>query len=205
MRAVVLEAAYGIENLKLVERPDPTPGAGEIVVDIKAATLNYRDLATVTAATGRTPFVPCSDGGGIVSAIGEGVSRVKVGDKVSPLFFQDWFAGEPTPQRLGSALGGVLDGVLQEKVLLKENGVTAIPAGYSYEEAAALPCAALTAWRGLVVLGQVRSGDVVVVQVLAAFRSLRCNLPKPPGPRSSSPRRRTRSWNAQRLWGPTTS
>jgi NADPH:quinone reductase-like Zn-dependent oxidoreductase len=164
MRAVVLESAYGIDNLKVIEKPDPTPGPGQIVVDIKAATLNYRDLATVTAPSGRTPFVPCSDGGGVVSAIGEGVTRVKVGDHVAPLFFQGWFSGDPTPQGLGGALGGTLDGVLQEKVVLSEQGVTPVPAGYTDEEAATLPCAALTAWRGLVIQGQVKPGDVVVVQ-----------------------------------------
>ena len=164
MRAVVLESAYGLDNLRVVEKPDPVPGAGQIVVDIKAATLNYRDLATVTAPSGRTPFVPCSDGAGLVSAVGAGVTRVKVGDHVAPLFFQGWFAGDPTPERLGGALGGTLDGVLQEKVLLSEEGVTPVPSGYSDEEAATLPCAALTAWRGLVVQGQVKSGDVVVVQ-----------------------------------------
>lgn len=164
MRAVVLESAYGIENLKVIEKPDPTPGPGQIVVDIKAATLNYRDLATVTAPSGRTPFVPCSDGAGVVTAIGDGVTRVKVGDHVAPLFFQGWFAGEPTPQGLGGALGGTLDGVLQQKVLLSEQGVTPVPKGWSDEEAATLPCAALTAWRGLVVMGQVKPGDTVVVQ-----------------------------------------
>jgi NADPH:quinone reductase-like Zn-dependent oxidoreductase len=164
MRAVVLETAYGLDNLRVVEKPDPTPGPGQIVVDISAATLNYRDLATVTAPSGRTPFVPCSDGAGVVSQVGDGVTRVKVGDHVAPLFFQRWFAGDPTPEGLGGALGGTLDGVLQEKVLLSEQGVTPVPAGYSDEEAATLPCAALTAWRGLVVQGQVKPGDVVVVQ-----------------------------------------
>jgi NADPH:quinone reductase-like Zn-dependent oxidoreductase len=164
MRAVVLEAAYGIDNLRVIEKPDPTPGRGQIIVDITAATLNYRDLATVTAPSGRTPFVPCSDGAGVVSAIGEAVTRVKVGDHVAPLFFQGWLAGDPTPQGLGGALGGTLDGVLQQRVLLSEQGVTPVPAGYTDEEAATLPCAALTAWRGLVVEGRVKSGDVVVVQ-----------------------------------------
>jgi NADPH:quinone reductase-like Zn-dependent oxidoreductase len=164
MRAVVLESAYGIDNLRVIEKPDPTPGPGQIVVDISAATLNYRDLATVTAPSGRTPFIPCSDGAGVVSAIGEGVTRVKVGDHVAPLFFQGWLAGEPTPEGLRGALGGTLDGVLQEKVLLSEQGVTRVPAGYTDEEAATLPCAGLTAWRGLVVQGKVKSGDVVVAQ-----------------------------------------
>jgi NADPH:quinone reductase-like Zn-dependent oxidoreductase len=164
MRAVALETAYGLDNLQLVERPEPTPGPGQIVVDIAAATLNYRDLATVTAPRGRTPFIPCSDGAGVVSAIGDGVSRVQVGDHVAALFFQNWFAGDPTPQKLGSALGGSLDGVLQQKVLLSEQGVTPVPKGYSDEEAATLPCAGLTAWRGLVIEGKVKSGDVVVAQ-----------------------------------------
>ncbi|HEY5072565.1 MAG TPA: NAD(P)-dependent alcohol dehydrogenase [Caulobacteraceae bacterium] len=164
MRAVVIEGAYGIDNLTVVEKSDPTPGPGQIVVDIKAASLNYRDLATVTARSGRTPFTPCSDGAGVVSAIGDGVTRVKVGDHVAPLFFQGWFAGDPTPQRLGGALGGALDGVLQEKVLLSAEGVTPVPAGYTDEQAATLPCAALTAWRGLVAEGKVKSGEVVVVQ-----------------------------------------
>ncbi|HZK99267.1 MAG TPA: NAD(P)-dependent alcohol dehydrogenase [Caulobacteraceae bacterium] len=164
MRAVVLESAYGIDNLKVIERPDPTPGPGQIVVHIKAASLNYRDLATVTVATGRTPFTPCSDGAGVVSATGEGVTRAKVGDAVAPLFFPGWLAGVPTPRGLGAALGGTLDGVLQDKVLISQEGVTPVPAGYTFEEAATLPCAALTAWRGLVVEGKVKSGDVVVVQ-----------------------------------------
>ncbi len=164
MRAAVLESAYGIDNLKVIEKPDPTPGPGQVVVDISAASLNYRDLATISAPSGRTPFVPCSDGAGVVSAIGDGVTRVKVGDHVASLFFQGWFAGEPTPQGLGGALGGTLDGVLQQKVVLSEQGVTPVPAGWSDEEAATLPCAALTAWRGLVIQGQVKSGDVVVVQ-----------------------------------------
>jgi NADPH:quinone reductase-like Zn-dependent oxidoreductase len=164
MRAVVLESAYGLDNLRVIEKPDPTPGPGQIVVDIKAATLNYRDLVTVTASSGRTPFTPCSDGAGVVSAIGDGVTRVKVGDHVAPLFFQGWFTGDPTPEGRRDALGGTLDGVLQQKVLLSEQGVTPVPAGYTDEEAATLPCAGLTAWRGLVVEGKVKSGDVVVVQ-----------------------------------------
>lgn len=164
MRAVVLETAYGIDNLKVTEKPDPKPGPGQVVVDIKAATLNYRDLATVTAPQGRLPFIPCSDGGGVVSAIGDGVTRVRVGDHVAPLFFQTWFSGEPTMAGLAGALGGTLDGVLQQKIVLSEQGVTRAPAGWTDEEAATLPCAALTAWRGLVELNKVKSGDVVVVQ-----------------------------------------
>ena len=206
MRVVALESAYGIENLKLVERPDPVPGLGQIVVDIKAATLNYRDLATVTAPRGRLPFVPCSDGAGIVSAIGEGVTRVKPGDHVAPLFFQNWFAGEPTQERLGAALGGTLDGVLQEKILLSEHGVTRVPAGYTLEDAATLPCAALTAWRGLVLEGKVKAGDVVLVQGTGGVSIFALQFAKAAGATviatSSSDEKLAR---ARRRWAPTIS
>jgi NADPH:quinone reductase-like Zn-dependent oxidoreductase len=167
MRVLSLETAYGIDNLEIVERPSPTPGAGQIVVSMRSASLNYRDLATVDATFGpggRLPFVPLSDGCGVVSRIGEGVRRVKVGDPVAPLFFQGWLAGEPTRAALSTALGGALDGVAQDEVLLSEEGVSRVPANLSDEEAACLPCAGLTAWRALMVEGRVKPGDVVLAQ-----------------------------------------
>src|SRR5258707_10632398 len=159
MRAVVLESAYGLENLKIIEKPDPKPGPGQVVVDIAAASLNYRDLATVSAPSGRTPFIPCSDGAGVVSAIGEGVTRVKVGDHVATLFFQGWLAGEPTPQGLATALGGALDGVLRQKVGVSQEGVTRAPAGYTDGGAATPPCAAPTARPGLGTQAPAKSGE----------------------------------------------
>ena len=126
MRVLALEDAYGIDHLKIAERPSPKPAPGQIVVKMRAASLNYRDLATVEAsfAQGRLPFVPLSDGCGVVAEIGPGVSRVKAGDRVTPLFFQDWLAGAPTRRALSTALGGALDGVAQEEMLLDEDGVT---------------------------------------------------------------------------------
>jgi NADPH:quinone reductase-like Zn-dependent oxidoreductase len=167
MRVLALETAYGIDNLRIVERPSPTPGPGQIVVSMRAASLNYRDLATVDAtfgAGGRLPFIPLSDGCGAVSRVGPGVRRVKVGDRVAPLFFQGWLAGAPTRAALSTALGGALDGVAQDEVLLGEDGVSLAPPNLSDEEAACLPCAGLTAWRALMVEGRVKPGDVVLAQ-----------------------------------------
>lgn len=165
MRVWANEHAFGIENLKPIERPDPTPGAGEIVVDMKAASLNYRDLMTVTMGAGNTPpLVPFSDGAGVVSAVGSGVSRVNVGDRVCPLFFQSWLSGPVTAHARSKRLGGTLDGVLQQRMKLIEDGVSKIPGYLSFEEAATLPCAALTAWRAIAVAAPVGPGDTVLVQ-----------------------------------------
>ena len=164
MRAMALEGGTGLDHLKLVERPSPTAGPGEVVVRLRAASINWRDLATVTApAAPRLPLVPLSDGAGVVEQVGDGVTRVKVGDLVMPDFFPHWQAGPPSPP-LMAALGGVLDGVAAEAIAISAEGVTKAPAGYDAAEAACLPCAAVTAWRGLVVEGGLRAGQTVLVQ-----------------------------------------
>jgi len=107
MKVWANQDAFGIDNLKEIERPEPVPGAGEIVVDMKAASLNYRDLLTVIMGAGnKLPLVPFSDGAGVVSAVGPGVSRVKVGDRVCSLFFQSWFSGAVTAESRSKPLGG---------------------------------------------------------------------------------------------------
>jgi NADPH:quinone reductase-like Zn-dependent oxidoreductase len=166
MRVLVLEGEPGIDHLHVVERPEAEPAPGQVAVTMKAASLNYRDLATVESPMikGRLPLVPLSDGCGVVSAIGEGVTRVAVGDRVAPLFFQGWMGGEPTPSALATALGGALDGVARQQVVLSQEGVSKVPAALSDEEAACLPCAGLTAWRALMVEGHVKPGDVVLAQ-----------------------------------------
>jgi len=166
VHALVLDSDAGIENLTLVERPAVDPGPGQVRVAMKAASLNYRDLATIQnpGIKPRLPLVPLSDGCGVVEAVGEGVSRVAVGDRVAPLFFQAWLGGAPTRGALATALGGALDGVAQEQITLSAEGVSKVPATLSDEEAACLPCAALTAWRALMVEGRVKPGDVVLVQ-----------------------------------------
>jgi NADPH:quinone reductase-like Zn-dependent oxidoreductase len=164
MRAVVLEGP-GLEGLKLVERPVPEPGPGQVVVRLRAASLNYRDWMGVRTARPGPGYVPLSDGCGEVVAAGSGVTRIRVGERVAPQFFPDWIAGPPTPEVLRSALGSATaDGCLQEYLCLSAEGVTRAPAHLSDLEVAALPCAALTAWRVLAVDAALRPGDTVVVQ-----------------------------------------
>lgn len=168
MRAVVIKDAYGIDNLVLEEREIPKAGPGEIVIRIKAGSLNYRDLATVEgfgrAPTEKPNLVPLSDGAGEVVEVGAGVRRVKVGDLVATSFFQGWLSGGPVPAALGTSLGGPIDGAAQEYMKLSAEGVSLAPKNLTAEEVACLPCAALTAWRGLVVEGGLKAGDTVLVQ-----------------------------------------
>ncbi|MGH6958399.1 MAG: zinc-dependent alcohol dehydrogenase family protein [Caulobacteraceae bacterium] len=164
MRAMVLDRGVGLEHLKLAERPAPKARPGEVVLRMRACSINYRDLITVTApGMARLPLVPLSDGAGVVEEVGEGVSRVKVGDLVMPSFFPNWLAGRPTPQAL-PALGGALDGVACEAFAISAEGVTRAPAHFDAVEAATLPCAAVTAWRALMVEGRLMAGETVLVQ-----------------------------------------
>ena len=163
MRAMVLEGGAGLDHLKPAERPEPTAGPGEVVVRLGAASINYRDLATVTMMAPPRALIPLSDGAGLVEAVGDGVTRVTAGDLVMPGFFPRWIAGPPTPERL-AALGGALDGVACERIAISAEGVTPAPAGWSAEEAATLPCAAVTAWRGLITEGRLQPGQTVLVQ-----------------------------------------
>jgi len=156
----------GLEALRLVERPSPRPGPGEVLVRMRAATLNYRDLMIATGRYGRgplkRPLVPLSDGAGVVTAVGPGVRGLSAGDRVAGSFFQRWVDGPYHPEKGQSALGGAMDGVLAEEVLLHEGGAVKVPQAMSFEEAAAFPCAAVTAWVGLVVNGGLRAGETVL-------------------------------------------
>jgi NADPH:quinone reductase-like Zn-dependent oxidoreductase len=158
--------SFGIENLKLIERPNPQPGPGQVVLAIQAVSLNYRDLLmTKGLYNPRLPLprIPCSDGAGEILAIGSGVSRVKVGDRVMAIFMQNWFEGSLQEPMAKSALGGEIDGTMAEQVLLSEEGVVPIPRHLNYEEAATLPCAAVTAWNALSGAGMM-TGNVVLLQ-----------------------------------------
>jgi NADPH:quinone reductase-like Zn-dependent oxidoreductase len=159
----VQKAGAGIEGLAPTERPEPTPGYGQVLVRIHAASLNYRDLVTLDNPRQKTPLIPLSDGAGEVVAIGEGVARVQVGDRVAGTFFQDWDAGEITAAVHDTALGGALDGVLAEYVVLSERGVVRLPDYLTYEEAATLPCAAVTVWNALVERGGLHAGQSVLL------------------------------------------
>lgn len=168
MRVFQIEGEWGIDHLKRAERPTPTPGYGQVLVAMLMAALNARDLIVPERgygrATGELPLIPVSDGVGEVIAVGAGVTRVKIGDRVCPTYFQSWIGGEPTLERLASALGGPLDGVMADFICLGEDGVVQVPAYLSDAEAATLPCAALTAWSAVATHGRAQAGDKVLIQ-----------------------------------------
>lgn len=168
MRIHQIEGDWGIEHLRMSTRPDPTPGPGQVLLRMRASSLNYRDLVVLGRGygsfTGTLPLVPLSDGVGEVVAVGAGVERVAVGDRVCPMFFPGWIAGDPDLPRLTQSLGGPLDGTMSEFMVLPETGVARVPATLDHEQAACLPCAGLTAWRALTVLGTTRPGEQVLIQ-----------------------------------------
>jgi NADPH:quinone reductase-like Zn-dependent oxidoreductase len=165
MKAYEIRDAFGIDALAMSDRPEPRPGPGQVLVKTRAVSLNFRDLLVVKGEYSRKlplPMVPCSDCAGEVAAVGDGVSRVKVGDRVAGIFMQSWLEGEVTEAKAKSALGGAISGVLAESALLHETGLVHIPAHLSFEEAATLPCAAVTAWHALITEGCLKPGDTVV-------------------------------------------
>lgn len=158
---------FGIDNLAFVDRDRPEPASREVLVKFHAASLNYRDLMIIKGSYNprlKMPRVPFSDGAGEVIAVGEGVSGFKVGDRVCPIFHQGWIDGDIEYRKAKMTLGGDLDGCLREFGTFSEDGLVHIPQHLSYDEAATLPCAAVTAWNGLIVSGRVKKDDVVLIQ-----------------------------------------
>lgn len=171
MRSLMVTAPWGAANLKVVELPDPAPGPGEVLVRMKAVSLNYRDLLMINGMYGgRAPtapddkIIPFSDGCGVVEAVGPGVTRVKAGDRVATLFFQGWISGRPTAEKAATALGFPIPGAGRELAVFSEQGVSKVPDFLTDQEVSTLPCAALTAWRALFVDGDLEPGDTVVLQ-----------------------------------------
>ena len=166
MRLYRLGTLGNLDALKLVEAPDPQPGPGQVVVRIRACSLNHRDLNIVsggyTSHALKPAAIPVSDGAGEIAAIGSGVTRWKAGDRVAPIFVQRWLGGDLQLEYMPSALGGPSDGVLAERIVLNEEGLVRIPAHLSFEQAAALPCAAVTAWNAAMVKGALRAGQTLV-------------------------------------------
>jgi NADPH:quinone reductase-like Zn-dependent oxidoreductase len=157
----------GIDSLVKGERPNPKAAYRQVLVKVVACSLNYRDLGIVRGSYRlpvRDNLIPLSDGAGVVIEVGEGVRRVKVGDQVAGNFFQRWNAGEPGPDTHLSALGGGIDGMLAEYVVLEEEGVVKIPAHLSVEEGATLPCAAVTAWHAMIEHAGLIAGSTVLLQ-----------------------------------------
>jgi NADPH:quinone reductase-like Zn-dependent oxidoreductase len=166
MKAYELQATGNLDGLVLAERPQPAPGLGQILVRVHAVSLNYRDLLVANGSYGKIafPLVPASDGAGEVTAVGEGVMRFKVGDRIAGSFFPDWIGGEVSPERTRAARGaGKTGGMLAEFVAIGEETAVRIPEHLNFEEAATLPCAALTAWHALVEQGGVKAGETVVL------------------------------------------
>jgi NADPH:quinone reductase-like Zn-dependent oxidoreductase len=167
MRAIEIQGSFGLENLRLTERPDGRPGAGQVAIRVRAVSLNYRDLLMARGHYNPRqplPLIPCSDGAGEVVEVGEGVTGLEVGDRVATIFSQTWLGGPPTAEKLRGTLGGPLDGTLTERIVLDATGVVRVPDHLSDLEASTLPCAAVTAWSALVEQGSVGAGDVVLAQ-----------------------------------------
>lgn len=159
--------SFGIDKLEMVERPTPQPARGQVLVKVHAVSLNYRDLLV---AFGRynprlvLPRIPCSDGAGEIVAVGEDVTRWKVGQRVAGIFMQNWIEGLPDAAKQRGALGGDIDGMLAEYMALDDRGLVEVPPHLSWEEAATLPCAGVTAWNAVVHAGKVKAGDTVLIQ-----------------------------------------
>ncbi|MNO50139.1 alcohol dehydrogenase [compost metagenome] len=167
MKAIQLTNNFGLEELTLVEHDIPTPGAHEVLIRMRAASLNYRDLMVLSGVMPvdiKFPFIPLSDGAGEVVAVGQGVTRFHVGNRVAGNLQQRFLAGNPRAEVLADSLGGPLNGVAAEYVVLHEDGVVPIPDHLTYEEASTLPIAALTAWSMLIEYGGLQAGDTVLLQ-----------------------------------------
>ena len=168
MKALQVTAPGGLDRLCIIEQPDPVPGPGEVLVRLRAVSLNYRDLLMVQGRYARSdfafPITPFSDGCGVIEAIGPGVTRVKPGDRVASLFFQKWLAGAATPEALASALGHPIPGVARELAVYSEQGVSKVPDFLSDHQVAGLPCAGLTAWRALFHDARLLPGQTVLLQ-----------------------------------------
>lgn len=164
MKAFEVRDGFGLDALVPAERPVPITGPGQVLVRIRAVSLNYRDLLVVKGLYNprlSLPCIPCSDGAGEVLEVGPGVTRVKPGDRVAGIFMQGWLEGRLTDAKAQTALGGGIDGVLAEYVLFHEDGVVLIPEQLSFEEGATLPCAALTAWHAVIEDG-IKPGETVL-------------------------------------------
>ena len=166
MRLYRLGKLGSLDALVLKEDEAPRPGPGQVTVRIRACSLNHRDLNIIgggyTSVALKPNAIPLSDGAGEVIAVGPDVRRWKVGDRVAPIFVQRWIGGDLLPEYMSSALGGPSDGVLAEQITVSQEGLVRIPAHMSFEQAATLPCAAVTAWNAAMVRGALQPGHTVV-------------------------------------------
>jgi len=184
MKSVVIKNPGGLDNLQILEKDDPTPGTGEVAVRWHATSLNYHDYLV---AIGGIPVtdnrIPMSDGAGEVIAVGKDVMDWSVGDKVMSLFFPGWIDGAPQFNKIAGVSGETIDGYITEASCISAKSLTRIPDGYSYAEAATLPCAGLTAWNGLMHTGGLYAGQSVCIQGTGGMSMLALSFAKAAGAR----------------------
>ncbi len=182
MRAWEIVSGDGVDALNLADRPMPEPGPGQVAIKVHASSINYRDLTTIEDPISRGlpfPTVPNSDAAGEVTAIGAGVTKFQIGDKVMSCFFEDWAGGPISKAAMDSALGGARQGVLAEQVVLDAGGVISMPGHLSFTEAATLPCAGLTAWHALTRPAPIKPGETVLLLGtggVSVFAQQFCNI-----------------------------
>jgi len=178
MKAMRIEGDWGLDNLREVELPDPKPGPDEVVIKMEAVSINPRDKILIEGGYGRMagslPLIPLCDGAGRVIELGPNVTHVAAGDLVCPAYSRTWLHGTSGAQTHDGAHGGMIDGTMCELMAVPADAVVKAPEHLSAEEAATLPCAAVTAWNAVVEEGEVKAGDIVLL--LAGFRCLRCSL-----------------------------
>lgn len=166
MKAWEIISDGGIDALALNDRDAPTPGPGEVCIQVHASSINYRDLAIVEDPGPRGiayPMSPNSDGAGEIVSVGPGVEDWQPGDRVMGCFFSRWRAGGITADAMASALGGAEPGVLAEQVVLPAGGIVRIPGHLSFEQAATLPCAGVTAWHAMFEKSPIKAGETVLL------------------------------------------
>ncbi|MBC7925663.1 MAG: NAD(P)-dependent alcohol dehydrogenase [Bryobacteraceae bacterium] len=167
MTTATIQHGRDIDSLQIGTKPVPEPHTGEVRVRIHAASLNFRDLLIARGlypSTRSGPIVPVSDGAGVVDRVGGGVTQFQPGDRVVVSYMRDWISGPVNDTYGATAHGGELDGMLTEYIVLPEHSLVPIPASLSFEEAAALPCAGITAWNSLIEAGQLKAGETVLIQ-----------------------------------------
>lgn len=166
MQAYRLHSGRGLDSLERVDVPAPALPAQGVRLRLRAVALNYRDLMIAGGSyrlAPEGPLVPCSDGAGEVVEVGPEVTRFRPGDRVAASFFLRWIDGPPTPEKLVESLGGGGVGLLAEEVVLPEAALVAVPPHLDFAEAACLPCAGVTAWNALFVVGALRPGASVLL------------------------------------------